>query len=267
MFSCFQRNKVIAALGTLTLFVSIQAAAQGSGQGTAKTNSPRNGSAQGQDDKVDVSDLENKYWAAKDTDYTVVQNRIYNKARRFALSGMYGTMVNDPWSSGAAYGASLGYYFTDRYGFQLDYSYINSQDNKAVGQLANIQGAYPNNNKMKGYYGASVIWVPFYAKMSLLGSTIIYFDMSFALGGGIQQYQQQRDDGNVMQSTPAVSFDVTQHFFVNKYLAFRLDLKNRWYSDQTVWYRTTSAVAAGTRNVSTDTDNTTILMVGLTLLY
>ncbi|MEO0335372.1 MAG: hypothetical protein AAF202_03205, partial [Pseudomonadota bacterium] len=37
-------------------------------------------------DRVDISDLENKYWAPKDTDFKVVQNRLYTKEKRFSLS-------------------------------------------------------------------------------------------------------------------------------------------------------------------------------------
>lgn len=218
-------------------------------------------------DKIDVSDLENKYWATKDTDFNVVQNRLYSKTRRFGISGFYGMMVNDPWSEGGMYGGSLSYFFSDRYGVQVTYNMIDSKDNKAVKQLAGIQGAYPNNNKPKGYYGASFLWVPFYAKMSLLGSSIIYFDMSFALGGGMQEYQQQRDDANVTKSAPAVSFEISQHFYLNKNFALRVDLENRWYSSETAWYRASSAATAGTRTVGSNTDNTTLLKLGLTFLY
>ena len=37
-------------------------------------------------DKVDISDLEQKYWAPKDTDFSVVQNRTYTKEKRFTFS-------------------------------------------------------------------------------------------------------------------------------------------------------------------------------------
>jgi outer membrane beta-barrel protein len=271
-FSSQQQLKFIMTALVASLAFAPAAFAQGPTKApapkpAAPAAAPAPGAQAPSDDKIDVSDLENKYWAAKDTDFNVVQNRVYSKAHRFGLSGMYGSMVNDPWSEGQAYGGSLAYYFSDRYCIAAEYTMVDSKDNKAVKQLGGIQGAYPNNNKVKGYYGASFVWVPFYAKMSFLASTIIYFDMSFALGGGMQDYQQQRDDGNITKSTPALAFDITQHFFLSKYLAIRVDLKNRWYRDETAWYRTSSAVAAGSRTVSTDTDNTTLLMVGLTLLY
>src|SRR5690349_4976024 len=41
-------------------------------------------------EKLDVSDLENKYWAPKDTDFSVVQNRTYTKEHKLFLSGEFG---------------------------------------------------------------------------------------------------------------------------------------------------------------------------------
>jgi uncharacterized lipoprotein NlpE involved in copper resistance len=42
------------------------------------------------DDKVDVKDLEERYWTAKDTEFKVVQNRLYTKEKKFSLTPMAG---------------------------------------------------------------------------------------------------------------------------------------------------------------------------------
>jgi hypothetical protein len=46
----------------------------------ANAQAPQAGSPSGASEKVDVTDLEKKYWASKDTDFSVVQNRVYSKA-------------------------------------------------------------------------------------------------------------------------------------------------------------------------------------------
>ena len=51
-------------------------------------------------DKLDLKKLEDKYWAAKDTDFSVVQNRTYTKEGRAFLSLSYGPLMNDPYSYG-----------------------------------------------------------------------------------------------------------------------------------------------------------------------
>jgi outer membrane beta-barrel protein len=216
--------------------------------------------AQNGEEKVDVSDLEKKYWAAKDTDFSVVQNRLYSKAKKFELGLSYGSMLNDPWTTGRTHGLILGYYFSERWGIEYSGTVTQSTDNEAVDKLRN-QSGYPDHNQVKNYHGLQVQFVPFYAKMSVLNSQIIYFDMSFALGLGMQNYVQQREDAPISVNTPALEFDVTQHFFLSKTFAVRIDLKNRWYQEETVKYR-----GPVTGNGSS-TANTTFLMMGLALFY
>ncbi len=69
------------------------------------------------DEKLDITDLEQKYWAPKDTDFSVVQNRTYTKAGRVALS-LSGPIVNDPFSSGYNPSVKVNYYFSERYGVE-----------------------------------------------------------------------------------------------------------------------------------------------------
>jgi hypothetical protein len=47
------------------------------------------------DKKVDISDLENRYWTAKDTEFSVVQNRLYTKAKRFSVTLQGGTDLSN----------------------------------------------------------------------------------------------------------------------------------------------------------------------------
>jgi outer membrane beta-barrel protein len=211
-------------------------------------------------DKLDVSGLEQKYWAAKDTDFSVVQNRLFNKTGRFALTAEYGTYMSEPWSQGPTLSLSGNYYFSERYGAEIAYSTTQSQDTDAANRLRG-QGGAPNHNKMKQFYGAAFNWVPFYAKMSVLNSKIIYFDMSFSPGLGIVQYEQQMQEGGAMKTAPALTLDVTQHFFLNNWLALRFELKNRWYQQDVVSYR-----QPGRTSVS-EMNNTSLLMFGVTLYH
>ena len=202
---------------------------------TASTASPSAGPDHS-DDKLDVSGLEKKYWSAKDTDFSVVQNRLFSKAGRFALSVEYGSLINDSWSDGPTLSGDLNYYFSERYGVQLEYSKTNSRDNDGTRQLI-TQGGVPNHNRAEGYYGIGFNWVPFYAKVSVLNSSIIYFDMAITPGIGVSQYDQVQEAGNVHKTAPTLSLDLSQHYFLNKWLAIRVDYKNHWYQQDVVNYR------------------------------
>ena len=217
------------------------------------------------DEKLDVSDLEKKYWASKDSDFSVVQNRLYSKAKRFSFSGTYGSMINDPWTTGSTYGFNLGYYFSERWGVELAISKTATQDNQAVQRLKN-QAGYPDHNQIKDFMGVQALFVPFYAKMSAMDWAIIYFDMSFALGLGMQKYAQMQEEGDSSITTPAITFDITQNFFISRNLSLRFEFKNRWYSDETMKYRSTYANNPSRGNGSS-ISNASFLLFGLAFLF
>jgi outer membrane beta-barrel protein len=256
-----RKSLLVASCATLKRLLVLSAAVCGlqvCGHNIAAAQAPP---VPGVNDKVDVTDLEKKYWASKDTDFSVVQNRLYTKANRFALSLQYGTLVNDPWSDGPTISGSLGYYFSERFGLEAHYQKTNSVDNKAASGLKANQSGQPNHGKIMGYQGVSANWVPFYAKMSVLNGSIIYFDMAISPGFGITNYEQQRDAGNVSMNAPTVSLDITQSFFFSKYAAFRVDYKNRWFQEEIVRFRAPSAT------VNTETAQTSVLLFGFTFYY
>ncbi|MES2964251.1 MAG: outer membrane beta-barrel domain-containing protein [Bdellovibrionota bacterium] len=249
----FPRLASTTKLALLACIVTFTASAHAQG--------PSKAAPAGKDEKLDVTDLEKKYWAAKDDEFNVVQNRLYSKSNRFALTVNSGMYVGDPWSEGLTNNVELGYFPNERYGVSLAYSKTDSKDNEALQSLKQQLG-FANHNKMKGFTGAVFNWVPFYAKASVMNKSITYFDMSFSPGIGMVEYEQQLDDGNKVKSSPALTLDITQHFFVNKYVAVRVDYKNRWFNEEVLAYRLTSRTGA-----TTNLNRTDLLMLGLTLYY
>ncbi len=200
--------------------------------------------AEDKSDKLDISDLEQKYWAPKDTDFSVVQNRTYTKAGRYAFSFMTGPIVNDQWSSGFNYGFKVNHYFDERYGVELTYVDSQLEDSDAISKFATLSGGgvKPDYNRDTSYIGLGFNFVPFYAKMSFLGKKIIYFDMQITPHIGISKYEQQTDkslsqNGNE-ESSFSYGLDITQYFFFHKNFAFRVDLHNRWYTQDVLAYQT-----------------------------
>jgi outer membrane beta-barrel protein len=250
-------NLTLGAACAGLLLLSVASVARADDQTPA---APKNG------DKLDVSGLENKYWAAKDTDFNVVQNRMFSKAGRFALTGQYGMYANDPWSTGPTFAGDLNYYFSERYGVELDYSKTSSTNNAATSNLMSQQGGAPNHNELKQFYGAEFNWVPFYAKISVLNSSIVYFDMSISPGIGMVDYQQQLIEGGPDKTAPAFSLDIAQHYFLSKYLAIRVDYKNLWYNEQITQYHIPVGGAAA-RTENSSLNSTGLILMGLTVYY
>ncbi|MEK6555886.1 MAG: outer membrane beta-barrel domain-containing protein, partial [Bdellovibrionota bacterium] len=221
--------------------------------------------AQPTGDKLDISELEQKYWAPKDTDFSVVQNRTYTKAGKLAASFMYGPIVNDTFSSGMNAGLLLNYYKDERFGFQAHYISSDLSNSDATKKFFKLSGGAtaPDFNRVKDYYGLGFNFVPFYAKMSVMGQKIIYFDMQITPTIGMTKYEQQQENGGgKSENSFSYGLDVTQYFFFSKSLAVRFDLQNRWYKQDVVAYKSPFAKVR-----SGETENTTMFLFGLTYFH
>ena len=219
------------------------------------------------DEKVDISDLENKYWAPKDTDFSVVQNRTYTKDKRFFLSLEYGIPISDSYSTGNLYGFTGNYFFNERSGIQIQYIRADEHPNSAITDLANFStGVYANHARMNSYYSVGYNFVPFYSKMSFMGKRIIYFDMAITPTLGNTSYTQVMKSGNADKDALTYGFDITQYFFFTNYLAARIDWKNQWYSQDVVRYQSDVYGKEGSA-VNTKQIHDSLLLFGFTFFY
>ncbi len=215
--------------------------------------------------KVDLSDIEKKYWSPKDTDFSVVQSRTYTKEKRFSMSMQYGPVMNDIYNKGYNLGMTLNYFLSERHGFGIHLVTANWENTKAIDALryevgAGKAGAEPDRGRMKNFYGVSYSWVPIYAKMSLLGEKILYFDMAITPLVGITHYDKLSIIGDIPESSFTWGFDITQYYFLSRNWAIRADFKNTWYKEERVTYKTGDPI-------SSQQKNTTILLFGVTLYF
>jgi outer membrane beta-barrel protein len=217
-------------------------------------------------EKLDVSDLENKYWAPKDTDFSVVQNRTFTKENKWFVSGEFGPDISGGnYTAGNHLGVDLGYFWSERYGVQATYLSSYLHNNSVVGDLIG-KGGYPNYGIMQDYYGLGFSWVPFYSKMSFLGKKILYFDMAITPTIGITDYDQQSVTlGPKGQSAFTYGFDITQYYFFTSHFAFRIDLKNQWYNEDVIQSFSGSAPAGS--SIKTNTDREMIFLFGFTYYF
>jgi outer membrane beta-barrel protein len=224
-------------------------------------------SSQSPSEKLDVTDLENKYWAPKDTDFSVVQNRTFTKEHKWFVSAQFGPdLTGGNYLAGNDVGATLNYFMSERYGFQAMYMSSFLHPNSAVGDLVSANG-FPNFGIMQNYYGVGFNWVPFYSKMSFLGQKILYFDMAITPTIGMTHYQPQMDTGNKGQIAITYGFDVTQYYFFTTHFAFRLDLKNQWWDEKVVRFATDVGKGNVGDPVRTQLDREMIFLLGFTYYF
>ena len=221
-------------------------------------------------DKLDIKKLEQKYWAAKDDDFSVVQNRRYVKASRFFGTLEGGIPLNDPYSTGTIFSGSFGYFFNERWGLEANYNNANLSANDSSKQFTAQYKAVPDHNIFKSSYFFSGTWVPFYAKMSALDKAIIYFDMGLTLGAGMVNYEIAQNTGNKAKSSPGIKLGIFQQIFFSEHFAVRVDLNNTWANeDQARYYTPGSNLpngggTAGANTLGSKVFNDTSLMVGIT---
>ncbi|MEQ1723730.1 MAG: outer membrane beta-barrel domain-containing protein, partial [Pseudobdellovibrio sp.] len=204
-----------------------------------------------------------------------IQNRTFSKAGKLYVSAVYGPLINDPFAKAKATGLMLGYYTNEDFGIELSYlTYGSSQNDTVTGYETQFGGAKPDFNLVKNAKALSITYTPFYAKMAFMNIGILYFDMGFTLGAGQTSYEIQKvnKDGvgnksqaNEMQSTTHYEFGFVQQLFINKNIAFRLDIKNSFYQQNTKQYEIGIGAPESSRTQSTKGANDTTISLGLTL--
>ncbi len=213
-----------------------------------------------EDYKVDITDIEQKYWAPKDTDFSVVQSRAYTKANRFSLTVQGGSLINDTFNKGSLFAVSSNYFLSERHGFGLSYVSGDLGNTKVIDNFryqvgGGAAGTEPDRGRLKHYYGINYVWVPIYAKMSLLEKKILYFDMAISPSIGMTSYNKLTDFKDIPESALTFGLDVSQYFYLNKNWAIRADLKNNWYNEKRVTFKTGESI-------STQSNNTTMFLLG-----
>jgi outer membrane beta-barrel protein len=249
-------------LFTITLIgcTSSQVIAQSSGGQPAETKTPP-AASEPQSDKLDLGNLEQKYWSAKDDDFTVVQNRTFTKNRKFFVSAMTGRLVNDGFLEGSPTSFSFGYYLNEKNGLSVDYTTFATQDNSVTKAFVSRYGVAPAYNSPISTISLTYMWSPIYAKVSLLERKIMYLDMSIGVHVGTSSYKSMTADGGVKGSSSHYGIDISQLWFLNKNFALRFDVRNTWSTQKQYLFHIASTEPENTRSLGTTRlqDNTWLL--------
>lgn len=225
--------------------------------------------AQTGSDKLDVQALENKYWSAKDDDFSVVQNRAFQKAKRFFGTLHGGVSINDPYFSGTYTGLSGGYFFNESWGLEGTYQMTNFDKSRSFDDIVGLGGG-PKANEAVSKMGINAIWTPIYAKMSLFDKKIIHFDMGLTLGVMQLNYKNPYataafpalNEKSKSGSSVGYSLGLMQQFYFSEHSAIRVDFNNTFSTQDTVNYNDATGAKAGTKNI-----NDTSLMLGYSYFF
>ncbi len=190
------------------------------------------------------SDLYNFSWLDKDKEVYVLQNRKFRKIQKFSFSGGYGQTTSGAFVDASALQARFGYFFTEEIGFEFVYSLNSGEENEAAASVRSSSasgagGTIPFRRIVDNYYGAMIMWAPFYSKINTFNS-IVYVDFLFGLGlasltetNNREQFVNDNPNSPETQEThTGLMWNAGAKFYINPNWNVRLDLNAVHYQAQ-----------------------------------
>jgi outer membrane beta-barrel protein len=194
-----------------------------------------------------------------------VENRFFLKEGRFEASPVFGYVPNNPFARRYMVGGILGYHFGESLSAQAEvlYSPDSGEDDLKplvevlLDRAANSAPITPTTgtaapsefqqplDKVSLAANFGVALAPFYGKINLVGETVLNFD--FYVSGGLGMvsktnytatYDENQSDGNFVNLNDngsevkvSVSAGIGQNYFLNQFMAFKIDVRALFYVD------------------------------------
>lgn len=223
------KNKIKKSLliffGILTLLFNQTGFAQ---EASAPVPSPvpaaETPSSSSEGEQVNVDAIKEKYWArGNETELGVVQNRTYSKKGRFEVGLLGGVIYSDPFLSIQTLGLELAYHLSETIALQVLAMDYFSNPSGALETFRSVENATTNVNNPKGYLGSEVAASVLYGKLSVLGKSIIYYDLHLLGGLGVTN----TDSGKYF--TPTVG--IGQRFYIDQHFSLRVDYRLQYFRE------------------------------------
>jgi outer membrane beta-barrel protein len=164
---------------------------------------------------------------------SVIQKRFMPKTERFQLFGGLTTVTNDPFFMTIGVALKGSYFFSETWGVELNYFALTTSDRQSTKEIGDLGVTTENLVYPESFYGADVMWVPIYGKMSWFNQRIIPFDLYFSGGYGSTQTQAGESAGTLHLATGQI-------FSLTKATAFRWDFSWNFFNAKDVTGSTSS---------------------------
>jgi len=175
-------------------------------------------------ERADVDAIKEKYWArGEKAEVGVVQHRTYSKERKIEIGIYGGITATDPFLNVQSLGGSLGYHFTEYLSVHAFGWKTFVQPSSALVTFQNTLGVTTNSNEPRYYIGAEGNGSFLYGKLSLVGKSIIYYDMHVLAGAGATG----TESGTYF--TPHVG--IGQQVYIAKWSAIKVDYRLMPYNE------------------------------------
>lgn len=196
---------------------------------------------------------------------TAVENRFFLKENRFEISPIVGYVPNNPFARRYTIGGVLGFHFSEIVSVQAEVLYSPDFGEGDLKGLTSVlleradQAASQGNEEVsfqqpldKAGLAADfgVAWSPLYGKINLVGETVLNFDFYVFLGGGMiskKDYVAKYDTESTTNDIVNLEFQqnevklapfvgIGQNYFINRLMAFKVDVRAAFYVDNKPQY-------------------------------
>ncbi|SMF46936.1 outer membrane beta-barrel domain-containing protein [Pseudobacteriovorax antillogorgiicola] len=164
---------------------------------------------------------------------SILQNRYFLKSFRPEVGFSAGSFVNEAYTDTILWGYRTSMFINEWLGFELQAiqtSVSDSDDRKALNQLkyqkigtTDVVSPDPEINRIHGSQDVNVIVAPFYGKLNLIDSVIIYSDLYMA--AGVSKVDTDQGELN------SFSWAAGQRFYWKKSISFRFEVRDRIYQE------------------------------------
>ena len=173
---------------------------------------------------VDLNPVRERYWTrGEESEISVVQNRQFKKAGRFDLGVQAGLVSSDPFLKTQLLGGSVGYHWNEYFSLHvIGWKHFVS-GSTALKTFEETLGATTNNNPPRSYFGVEALGSLIYGKLSLIGRSILYYDLQFSAGAGAMSTENG--------TSPSPSLGIGQQIHLGDRLSLRFDYRLQYYRE------------------------------------
>jgi len=193
-----------------------------------------------------------------------VENRFFLKEGRFEATPLFGYVPNNPFARRYMFGGIFGYHFGESLSAQAEVLYSPDGGENDLKPLVEVLLDRAANSapittgtgtptsvfqqpldKVSLAANFGVALAPFYGKINLVGETVLNFDFYVTGGLGMVSksnytatYDENQTDGNFVnlkeegnEVKVSVSAGIGQNYFLNQFMAFKIDIRALFYVD------------------------------------
>lgn len=174
-------------------------------------------------------------WLDPDKKIYVVQNRKYDKAKKFEITLSGGIGPGKSFRNVWTFIPRASYYFNESFGFSALGVIVSHDQDGVFEDLKSLTSVIPSVRDINNFVGASALWVPFYAKINVF-NTILYIDWQVEAGAGLVNSEIDLNTSNngtpILEEESFLGFywGTGQKFFFSRTWAFRWDLLAIYYN-------------------------------------